>query len=161
VQSGSDIRLEIEGKTFASVVVKGVEVRPNRTTDLGDLLLGDKAVLRGKVIDAKGSPCRHRRRRVSRRQLRHVAGDDLRARAVRAPLRDGERRDAVRRRGAFRAVRTRRGDVPADGERPGFAMNYQLDLVVAPERGAGALTIVLGPGARLTGKVTDEKARPS
>ncbi len=45
-------------------------------------------------------------------------------------------------------------------KRPGYAMSVQADLIVSPDRNNAVLTIVLGEGATVKGKVLDEAGKP-
>jgi protocatechuate 3,4-dioxygenase beta subunit len=153
--------LKVDVPPFAPVDVKGVAVRAKKTTDLDDLLLGDKAVLRGRVVDGKGAP-------VPGAAVSAFTGGGFdfsqgvllamvqEALTFPAPV-DETKSDE---RGAFELASLAPGTYRLATRRAGYAMDVKTDLVVNPDRSAGLLTIVLGPPAVLRGKVVDEKDAP-
>jgi protocatechuate 3,4-dioxygenase beta subunit len=141
--------------------MKGVLVRAHRTTELDDLLLGDKVVLRGRVIDAAGKPVpgasvsafRGGGFDFSQGMLLTMVEEVL---SFPAPIEEARSDD----RGEFALAALVPGTYRLSTRRSGYAMDVKHDLVVAPERAAGRLTIVLGPPAVVRGRVVDERDAP-
>lgn len=154
--------LTVEGQGFSPVEMKAVAVTANGVNDLGDLLLGDRVVLRGRVIDGRG-------RAIPGASVSAYVGGGLdlsqgialamAQTALDNPLpsdealTDGEGRFQL-------AALTPGRPYELKAKRSGYAMNVQADLVVAPDRASALLTIVLGEGATVRGKVVDEAGRP-
>ena len=153
--------LKVDVAPFAPVEMKGIAVRAKKTTDLEDLLLGEKAVLRGRVIDGKGLPVPGAAVSAftgggfdfSQGMLLAMVQEAL---TFPAPV-DEAKSDE---KGEFALASLTPGTYRLATRRSGYAMDVKTDLVVSPERAAGLLTIVLGPPAVLKGKVVDEKDAP-
>jgi protocatechuate 3,4-dioxygenase beta subunit len=153
--------LKVDAAPFPPVEVKGVVVRARRTTDLDDLLLGEKVVLRGRVVDGKGAPVPGAAVSAfsgagfdfSQGVLLAMVEDAL---AFPVPV-DEARSDE---RGQFALSALTPGTYRLSTRRPGYAMDVKTDLVVSPDRAAGLLTIVLGPPGVVRGKVVDERDAP-
>jgi uncharacterized GH25 family protein len=153
--------LKVDIAPFAPVEVKGIAVRARKTTDLDDLLLGDKAVLRGRVIDGRGAP-------VPGAAVSAFTGGGFdfsqgvllamvqEALTFPVPVEEAKSDD----KGEFALAGLLPGTYRLATRRSGYAMDVKTDLVVNPDRSAGLLTIVLGPPAVLRGKVVDEKEAP-
>lgn len=154
--------LTIEGKGFSPVEMKGVAVPANGVNDLGDLLLGDKVVLKGRVIDTRGRPI------PGAAVSAYVGGGfdmsqgialAMAQSALDNPLPSDEAQTDVE--GVFALAALTPGRAyEIKAKRPGYAMSVQADLVVSPDRNNAVLTIVLGEGATVKGKVVDEGGKP-
>jgi len=154
--------LAIEGTTFSPVEMKGVAVPANGVNDLGDLLLGDKVVLKGRVIDTRGKPI------PGAAVSAYVGGGfdmsqgialAMAQSALDNPLPSDEAQTDTD--GGFAlAALTPGRPYEIKAKMPGYAMNVQADLVVSPDRNNAVLTIVLGEGATVKGKVVDAAGQP-
>jgi protocatechuate 3,4-dioxygenase beta subunit len=161
VPAGLALRLEVEAPKYPPVVVQGIDVYAGRTTALDDLLLGSRVVLAGRVVDERGKGIPD-----AVVSAFSSAGFDVGAgilesivtEALRFPSAADEARTDAEGRFALSALTPGRYRLSA--RRGGFATNHQSDLVVAPDRPTGAVTIVLGPPARVLGRVSDEDGRP-
>lgn len=150
--------LTIEGKGFSPVEMKGVAVPTASVNDLGDLLLGDRVVLRGRVIDGRGRPV------PGAAVSAYVNGGmdlsqgialAMATTALDNPLPSDEATTETD--GTFQlAALTPGRPYEIKAKSPGYALSVQTDLVVAPDRNNAVLTIVLGPGATVKGRVVDE-----
>ena len=154
--------LSVEGKTFSPVEIKAIAVAANTVTDLGDLLLGDKVVLRGKVVDDRGRPI------VGAAVSAYVGGglDFSQGFAIAAvqsavdtPLASDQATTDDQ--GVFALASLTPGrPYQLEAKHPGFALAVRADLVVSPDRGGALMTIVLGASASVRGRVADEDGRP-
>ncbi len=154
--------LAIDGATFSPVEMKGVAVPANGVNDLGDLFLGDKVVLRGRVIDTRGKP-------LPGAAVSAYVGTGfdmsqgialaMAQSALDNPLPSDEARTDTDGTFALAALTPGR-PYEIKAKMPGYAMNVQADLVVSPDRANAVLTIVLGEGATVKGKVVDEAGKP-
>jgi protocatechuate 3,4-dioxygenase beta subunit len=154
--------LSIEGPGFSPVEMKGVAVKSKETTDLGDLLLGDKVVLKGRVIDDRGRPI------VGAAVSAYTGGGfdasqgiviAMVSSALDMPLPNDEAQTDEQ--GLFTLGQLTPGrPYEVHAKHAGHALSVQTSLVVSPDRTMGLLTIVLGLGATVKGKVTDENGRP-
>ncbi len=162
--AGADYVMSVDptqGVVFSPVVVRGIEVKAKQVTFLDDLLLGEKVVLRGNVIDERGAPI------PGASVAAYTGGTSdmslgfigmMVKEALRFPAAIEETKTDEA--GAFVMASLTPGTYRVATKRSGYALNLQTDLVVAPERAAGAITIVLGPSAVLRGRVTDEAGKP-
>jgi len=156
VRPAKGYSLRIRGTGFSEVHLRGITVHTESTKDLGDLILGKDIVLRGRVVDSQGRPVPGtsvsvhtiERRMASKGMLFTMAEQ---AGAVPFPLQavqsDGE--------GNFAFGALDDGQYSLVARRGGYASDHETDVIVAHERGAGVLTLVLGTSARVTGKVSD------
>ncbi len=162
VRAGRDWALAVEGKGFSPVEMKGIAVKARATTDLQDLLLGEAAVLHGKVVDGKGFP-------VAGASVSAYVGGALdmssgfivalTQSALTFPTATEETKTDDQ--GLFAlGTLTPGASYELKTKRSGYAFSVQSNLVVTPEKTSGQLTIVLQPSATLKGKVVDEEGRP-
>jgi protocatechuate 3,4-dioxygenase beta subunit len=158
VAPGRGLRLTVEGSGFSPVEVTEIAVKANRRTEIEDLLLGEKVVLRGKVVDGKGSPVPG----ASVAAYTSVAPDLTRgmaaamvADALTFPTPSEETKTDEK--GLFALASISPGTYRLATKHPGYAMDVKADLLIAAGRAPGALTIVLGPGVTVRGRVTDDR----
>ncbi len=162
VHAGRDWILNVEGKGFAPVEMKGVVVKSRGTTDLLDLLLGAQAVLRGRVLDGKGQPI------PGAAVSAYVGGTlDMSSGIIVAMTQSAltfptpTEEVKTDERGQFTlGTLTPGASYELKTKRSGYAFSVQTNLVVSPEKTSGQLTIILQPSATLKGKVVDEEGRP-
>lgn len=153
--------LEIKGDGFSPVTLQGIAVFPQATKDLGDLVLGKDVVIRGRVIDTEGRPVPGTavsvntivRGLASKGMLVYMAEQ---AASIPAPLRAATSDEE----GYFTVSSLDDGIYSLLARHGGYATKMQNDVIVATERGADMLTIVLGDGATATGRVTDPDGKP-
>ena len=161
VRAGRDWVLSVEGKGFSPVEMRGVAVKARATTDLQDLLLGEAAVLHGKVVDGKGVAI------AGASVSAYVGGAldmssgfivALTQSALTFPTATEETKTDDQ--GLFAlGTLTPGASYELKTKRSGYAFSVQSNLVVTPEKSSGQLTIVLQPSATLKGKVVDEEGR--
>ena len=154
-------RVEITGANLAHVSIQGVNVRRGETTDLGDIVLGANVVLRGRVIDGTGRPLPGTSVSVYT-PGRSVISDGFifnmveQATNFPAPVEQVLTDDE----GWFTLVSLTGGSYRLEARQGGYATRYETDVVVSEERPARDMTIVLGEGATVAGKVVDEVGKP-
>lgn len=159
LRAAKDWTLFIEGKGFSPVEVKGIAVKARAVTDLGDLLLGERVVLKGRVIDASGKPL------PGTAVSAYLGGGiDLSqgmamamvSNALTFPTPTDEATTDDK--GLFTLASLAPGAAyEVQAKHPGHALSVQAGIVVAPERASAVLTIVLAPAATVRGKVLDEE----
>ena len=160
--AGRNWVLNVEGKGFAAVEMKGVVIKAKGTTDLNDLLLGAQAVLHGRVLDGRGQPI------PGAAVSAYVGGAfdmssgfivGMTQSALTFPTPTEEVKTDER--GQFLlATLTPGASYELKTKRSGYAFSVQTNLIVSPEKTSGQLTIILQPAATLKGKVVDEEGRP-
>lgn len=154
-------RIEIMGEGFSPVTLQGIAVFPQATKDLGDIVLGKDVVIRGRVIDTEGRPVPGTavsvntivRGLASKGMLVYMAEQ---AAAIPPPLRAATSDQD----GYFTVSELDNGIYSLLARHAGFATEMQSDVIVAKERGADMITIVLGEGATATGRVLDPDGKP-
>lgn len=153
--------IEIVGEGFSPVTLQGIAVFPQATKDLGDIVLGKDVVIRGRVIDSQGRPVPGTavsvntivRGLASKGMLVYMAEQ---AAAIPPPLRAATSDEA----GYFTVSALDDGIYSLLARHAGYATEQQNDVIVAKDRGADMLTIVLGDGATATGRVLDPDNKP-
>jgi uncharacterized GH25 family protein len=158
---GRGYQVEVRGTGFKDVALVGVAVVRSETTDLGDVLLGENVVLRGRVVDVGGKP-------VPAASVAVYAGTRLSAsdglllflleQATKFP--DPVERTLTDDRGWFALSSLRDGVYRLEARHEGYATKQQPDVVVSVARPASTLVIRLGDGARMRGRVVDDAGRP-
>ncbi len=161
VPAGREWVVRVDVPPFAPVEMKGIQVRARRPTDLGDLLLGEKVVLHGKVVDERGKP-------VPGAAVSAFTGGGfdlsqglmltILTEALNFPTPVDEAKSDEQ--GLFALASLSPGTYRVMTKRAGYAMDIQSDIVVSPERQSGLVTIMLGPPATLHGRVLDEAGGP-
>ncbi len=154
-------RIQIEVPDHAPLRIQGVKVVRGETTDLGDILVGLNVVVRGRVIDPSGRPVPGSTVSVFTPHDGLLAEGFMASMskqvssfppALEAQTTDGDGWFALQSLGAgtYRVV-ARHG---------GYATRFEDDVVVSEDRPARDLTIVLGDGATMKGKVMDDGGKP-
>lgn len=162
VAPGRGYQVHIPGEGFSEVLLRAVEVQPQAVRDLGDILVGTDIVLRGRVLDALGRPLPGTSVSVHAPQ-RGLASKGLifflaeQAGAAAPPALGATQTDAD---GYFAFAALADGRYALVARHAGYAARHADDVIVARERGAGVVTVVLAEGTRLVGTVTDEDGRP-
>jgi protocatechuate 3,4-dioxygenase beta subunit len=154
-------RVEITGANLAHVSIQGVTVRRGETTDLGDIVLGANVVLRGRVIDGTGRPLPGTSVSVYTPGRSMISDGFIfnmveQATNFPAPVEQVLTDDQ----GWFTLVSLTGGSYRLEARQGGYATRYETDVVVSEERPARDMTIVLGEGATVAGKVVDEVGKP-
>ncbi len=161
VAPGRGYRLEISGETFANVSIQGITVMRGKTTDLGDIVLGKNIVLRGRVVNGTGRPLPGTSVTVYT-PARSMLTDGFifnmveQATSFPSPVEQVLTDDD----GWFTLVSLKGGSYRLEARQGGYATRYETDVVVSEERPARDMTIVLGEGATVQGKVLDESGKP-
>ena len=161
VTPGRGYRIEIQGEGFSPVALQGISVFPQATNDLGDIVLGKDVVIRGRVIDTQGRPVPGTavsvntiiRGLASKGMLVYMAEQ---AATIPPPLRAATSDDE----GYFTVSSLDDGIYSLLARHAGYATKSQSDVIVAKERGADMITIVLGDGATVSGRVLDADGKP-
>lgn len=161
VAPGRGYRIEIVGEGFSPVTLQGIAVFPQATKDLGDIVLGKDVVIRGRVIDSQGRPVPGTAVSVNT-IVRGLAAKGMlvymaeQAAAIPPPLRAATSDDE----GYFTVSSLDDGIYSLLARHAGFATKMQSDVIVAKDRGADMITIVLGDGAAVSGRVLDPDGKP-
>ncbi len=154
-------RLEIAVAENAPVTVQGVRVEKGKVTDLGDILLGQNVVVRGRVVDSSGRPLPGSSISVYTPNRSMMAEGFMSSMTnqvttfpspVEAALADDG--------GWFVLTALDAGSYRLEARHGGYATRFQNDVVVSPSRAAHDLTIVLGEGATVRGTVRDAQGQP-
>ncbi len=161
VRPGKGYQIHIKGEGFSELTIQGISVFPQATNDLGDIVLGKDIVLRGRVVDSSGRPLPGtsvsvhtiERQLATKGMLVYMAEQ---ASAMPTPLSAVKSDDE----GYFAFAAIDDGSYSLVARLDGFASKHEADVIVAKERGAGVLTIVLGKGGVMTGTVTDPEGKP-
>ncbi len=160
VRPGKGYALHLKGEGFSEVLIQGISVHAQATKDLGDILIGEDVVLRGRVVDSMGRPVPGtavsihtiERGLATKGMLMFLAEQATSVPdALKAVSSDTE--------GYFAFSAVDDGTYSLVARRGGYASKHQNDVIVASKRGAGVLTIVLGSAGRATGKVTDSDGK--
>lgn len=152
--------LVIRHAPYRDVVRKGIAIAKDRTTDVGEILLGAPTTLAGEVVDAAG-------RSVGRAQVQVFVDRsrpdrfDLRAgmfdlQAAADPLAEAE----VLSDGRFTVKDLSPGRYLLRVSAPGYATAFRTDVRVTLDERSGSVRVVLDPGAGWYGTVKDEDGRP-
>jgi protocatechuate 3,4-dioxygenase beta subunit len=152
--------VSIEGEGFSPVVIRGVSVHVQATTDLGDYMLGRDVVLRGRVVDAAGRPLPGaavsvhtiERGLMTRGMLFYMAEQATSVPSALETVASDEE-------GYFAFSALDDGTYSLVARHDGHASEHRADVVVARERGAGVLTIRLSDAGRAIGRVTDQDGK--
>jgi len=161
VHPAKGYQLHMRGEGFSEFTLQGVSVFPQATNDLGDIILGKDIVLRGRVVDANGRPLPGtsvsvhtiERQLATKGLLVYMAEQ---ASTVPTALSQVQSDDE----GYFAFSAVDDGTYSLVARLKGYASGHESDVIVAKARGAGVLTIVLGQGGVMTGKVTDAEGKP-
>lgn len=153
--------IEIIGDGFSPVTLQGIAVFPQATKDLGDIVLGKDVVIRGRVIDTQGRPVPGTavsvntivRGLASKGMLVYLAEQ---AASVPAPLQAATSDED----GYFTVSSLDDGMYTLLARHAGFATETEDDVIVAKDRGADMITIVLGDGASISGRVLGPDGKP-
>lgn len=152
--------LRIEGDGFATVQIRNVHIDSKRTTDLGDIMLGERIVLRGRVISTSGKPLpgssvsvhEVKRNMMSQGFMFSMAAE---ATSVPIPLDDVTSDDD----GYFTFATLADGTYRLVARQGGYAAKHETDVMVNESRSANVLTIVLGEGTRVYGTVKNDEGK--
>ncbi len=154
-------RLEIQVPEHAAVHVQGVEVKPGATTDLGDILVGANLVLRGRVVDGSGRAVAGASVAVYTEARSMLAEGIVFAMAAQLTTFPSALDEATSDdQGWFTLKELGAGTYRLEARRAGYATRYEPGVVVAEDRPARDMTIVLGEGAAMIGVVKDESGKP-
>ncbi|MHC5010904.1 MAG: carboxypeptidase regulatory-like domain-containing protein [Planctomycetota bacterium] len=160
IPPGKGYRLEIAAVDHSSITIQGVTVVAGETTDLGDVLLGQNLVLRGRIVDVDGRPIPGASASVytpARGMLSQGFLFSMVDQATNFPA-PAERAIADNE-GWFTLATLRTGTYRLEARHDGYATAYETDVVVSEERPARHMTIILGEGAKVSGRVTSEDGR--
>ena len=161
VRPGPRYSLRIEGEDFATVRIRNVSVQRQQTQDLGDILLGERVVLRGRVVSGTGMPLPGST--VSVYETRPDAMREgfvfrIATETTRVPL--PLERVTTDEAGIFTFATLQDGTYRLVARQGGYASKHQSDVLVNENRSAHELTVVLGPGATMQGVVKDGEGKP-
>jgi protocatechuate 3,4-dioxygenase beta subunit len=152
--------LLIDHPPYRRIVLRGIGVERDRTTDVGVILLGAPTALGGEVLDARGRP---------------VPGATVQV------LRDRSQGDSFDLRGAIFELQSAMNFVAearaeVDGSfvvrdlpparyvlrvsAPGYATTFRTGVLVTPDENSTNVRVVLDPGSGFEGRVLDEAGRP-
>lgn len=158
---GRGYSVSVEGTGFRTVVVEGVNVRPQAVTDLGDVWIGKNVVLRGRVLDPQGRPL-PKASVAAFGSARANAAQGLVGylvdQALAVPRADEE--VSTDEEGWFRFLALADGAYALVAKHPGYGMRQQNDVVVSARSAASPLVIRLEAGAKMEGRVLDTEGRP-
>jgi protocatechuate 3,4-dioxygenase beta subunit len=153
--------LRIQGEGFSEVHLQGISVFPEATKDLGDLILGKDIALRGRVVDAQGRPVPGTsvsvhtiERDMATKGMLFTMAEQ--AASVPFPLHAVQTDEE----GNFAIGGLKDGQYSLTARHQGYASRHEGEVIVASERGAGVLTMVLGVAGRVMGRVTDYDGKP-
>lgn len=159
VGPGRGYQVHIPGAEFSEVLLRGIEVQPQAVKDLGDIMVGTDIVLRGRVVDVRGRPVpgssvsvHEIERGLASKGLIFFFAEQASSASV-AALSAMETDEE----GYFAFSALEDGTYSLVARQSGFASKHANDVIVARERGAGVLTIVLGEGARMVGRVSNDE----
>ncbi len=161
VRPAKGYQLHIKGEGFSEFTLQGISVFPSATTDVGDIVLGKDVVLRGRVVDLSGRPVPGtsvsvhtiERQMANKGMLVFLAEQ---AGSVPMPLSAVDSDDE----GYFAFSALDDGTYSLVARHGGYASKHEADVLVARDRGAGVLTIVLGQAGLMSGRVTDPEGKP-
>lgn len=152
--------LLVEHPPWRRVVLKGVLVQAQRTTDLGVVLLGAPTLLAGEVVDARGRPLGGAVVQVLRDESQ-AERFDLRRGLF--ELQDGRLALATAKAesdGRFLVRDLPPGRYLLRVHAPGHATAFKAGVWVSVDERSSAVRVVLDPGAGLSGQVLDEAGGP-
>lgn len=151
--------LLVDHAPYRRIVLRGLAVGPDRTTDVGTLTLGAPTALRGEVLDAKGRPVSGAVVEVLPDRSRKKTFD------VRRALFELQHQDGALARGTsggdghFLVDDLPPGRYLLRVSAAGYATRFRQGVLVSVDENSSAVRIVLDPGAGLEGRVTDESGR--
>jgi protocatechuate 3,4-dioxygenase beta subunit len=161
VTPGKGWQVLIAGEGFKAVSFVGLSVKPSQTTDIGDVMLGQNVVLRGRVLDPSGRPVPKAavaayvpdRGSASQGLVAFMVGQALAVPAAAEEVAsDGE--------GWFRFAALPEGSYSLVARHPGYGTRQQNEVVVSAKNSGAPLVVRLGEGAKMSGAVTDGEGRP-
>ncbi len=158
---GRGYSLAIAGEGHVPVTIQGIRINRGETNDLGDIILGQHVVLRGRVVDGTGRPLPGSSVAVYTAQGSMIADGFLTGMIKSAttfpePLERVSSDDE----GWFMLSTLDDGVYRMEVRHEGYATRYESDVVVAKDRPAKELRVILGEGATVRGSVRDERGQP-
>ncbi len=161
VRPGKGYQLHIRGEGFSEFTLQGISIFPQATNDLGDIVLGKDIVLRGRVVDTGGRPLPGtsvsvytiERKLATKGLLVYMAEQAGSVPGALSAVRSDDE-------GYFAFAAVDDGTYSLVARLKGYASGHESDVIVAKARGAGVLTIVLGAGGVMRGRVTDADGKP-
>jgi protocatechuate 3,4-dioxygenase beta subunit len=161
VPAGEDYLLRVEASEQQGTWLPGVPVRPGETKDLGDLVVGAKAVLLGKVVDEAGKAIRGARvvAYPGYGNLLEMMGNivEILGNLDREPKPLVETKTDAE--GRFRLEEVPSGTIVVAASAASRAPVKREVSVVGGRSAAGEIAITLPLGASITGKVVDDAGR--
>ncbi len=159
VPAGAGYVLILDQSPYRRIVLRGITVGADRTTDVGNLVLGAPTSLSGEVVDAKGRSIPGARVQVLRDTSRQQSFDLRRAlfelqSTVTALAEAGVGPD-----GRFLLENLPPGRFVLRVSAPGYATTFKSGVLVTLDEHSSAVRVVLDPGAGFHGKVVDETGR--
>ncbi len=145
---------------WREVVLRGLGVSRDRTTDVGRIRLGAAVRLRGEVVDAAGRPVSRAKVQVLPDRSRSDRIDLLRGLRELDQMAEPLGEAATARDGSFVVADVLPGRYVVRVSAPGFATAFRPGVWITPDEVAPCLCVVLDPGAGWTGRVTDADDRP-
>lgn len=145
----------VDHEPYRRVVLRGVFVRRDESTDVGTLTLGAPTSLAGEVVDAKGRGVRDAVVQVLRDTSRSGSFDLRRALfELDGPMSAlaGGRVDAS---GRFRIDDIPPGRYVLRISAPGYATRFKQGVLVTIDENSSAVRVVLDQGSGFEGRVTD------
>lgn len=147
--------LLVDHQPYRRVVLRGVFVRRDETTDVGTLTLGAPTSLTGEIVDAKGRAVRGATVQVLRDTSRSGSFDLRRAlfelEGPMSPLAGGR----VDENGRFRIEDVPPGRYVLRISASGYATRFKQGVLVTVDENSSAVRVVMDAGAGFEGRVTD------
>ena len=159
VPAGTSFVLLLDHVPYRRIVMRGLAVHADQTTDVGTLTLGAPTTLHGEVVDAKGRPVAGAIVRVLRDQSRRSSFD---ARRALFELQNEEGHLAESRAegtGQFAIRDLPPGRYVLRASAAGYATTFRRDVLVTVDENSSAVRVVMDAGAGLEGRVLDEAGR--
>ncbi len=161
VNPGKGWQVFIEGSGFRAVSLVNITVKPGETNDLGDIMLGQNVVLRGRVLSPSGKPVPKasvaaylpERATSSQGMVVYLVSQALAVPQPREEVITDEE-------GLFTFASLADGTYSLVARHPGYGTRQQNEVVVKTQSAASPLVVRLGEGARMIGKVLDADGRP-
>lgn len=152
--------VHIKGEGFKAVSIYGIKVRKGETTDAGTHLLGEKIVLRGRVVNMNGSPV------AGADVIAQSGAPDMRPtgivlRMTRMAMNPAPALDSAKSNddGYFFLSKLDDGRYSLSARHGGYATDYKDDVIVRADRMANELVLRLGKAATLKGIVKDSNGK--
>lgn len=151
--------LIVEHAPYRRIVLRGINVLKDRTTDVGTLLLGAPTSLSGRVLDARGRPIAAARVQVLRDESRADSFDARRA-FFELQYAGSALAEAVAQSDGRFVIR----DLPPGRyvlrvSAPGYATRFKSNVLVTVDEQSSAVRVILDAGAGFYGRVLDENGR--